>query len=62
MEIIVVFARQGRRRDIQIIELACQTRGLIHGNGLRYAGFKKHATNFNGIGDGRLCALRLSHN
>src|ERR1700681_5056151 len=59
MAIIVVFARQGLRRNIEAVKIACQTRGLFHGNGMGYTRFKKHASNFSGIGDGRLCAPRL---
>src|SRR6202022_5194855 len=59
MEIIVVFAGQGLPRNIEAVNIACQTRGLFHGNGMGYARFKKHATNFNGISDGRLGAPRF---
>ena len=34
MEIIVVFARQGLRRDYQTVEIACQTRSLFRGHGI----------------------------
>src|ERR1700730_18996723 len=59
MEIVIVFARQGLRRNMEAVEMASQTRGLFRGKGMGYARFKKHATNFSGISDGRLCAPRF---
>ena len=57
MKIIVVFAGQRLRSDVETVKIAGQASGLFHTDGMGYAGFKKHATNFSGIGDGRLCAV-----
>ena len=59
MEIVVVFARQRLSRDIKTVKVTREARGFFYANGPSYSGFKKHATNFSGIGDERLCAPRF---